>query len=347
MRAFSASDAIAPAIERTRRYLFHPFEWGTYLKLAAVACITEGLSANFNISYPQNPSSGAGTSTPFNLSSEVIAFIVIAVLVCFAIGILCFYLVTRLRFAFFYCVLYKTKEIRPAWALYGAQAMRLFTAGLAIWMSLLVIASLMALPFALPLYHAFQSAQSGGEFDVGSFFMVFFPLMGIFVIVCLVACAMDVVMHDFMLPHMALEGASFGEAWTAGRPRIGAAKGSFFLFIFLRAFLPLVAMMAMMIVAAIPLLIVGGIVALSAAGFHSVFEDATGAVAVIGVAFEVLFGFIGLCIGLAVAFGLGGPIATLIRNFALIFYGGRCETLGDILYPPTPPAPVIVTADVG
>ena len=40
MRAFSASQAVSPAIERTKRYLFGEFEFTTYLKLAAVACIS-------------------------------------------------------------------------------------------------------------------------------------------------------------------------------------------------------------------------------------------------------------------------------------------------------------------
>ena len=40
MKVFSASQAISPAIERTKNYLFRPFAWGTYLKLSVVACIT-------------------------------------------------------------------------------------------------------------------------------------------------------------------------------------------------------------------------------------------------------------------------------------------------------------------
>lgn len=110
MKVFSAAEVVSPAIDRTRRYLFQPFTWGTYLKLSAVACVTEGFSANFNMSLPQDLSSGTGSSTPFNLSSEMIALIVIGVLVCFASGIFIFYLVTRLPFAFFHCLVHKTKD---------------------------------------------------------------------------------------------------------------------------------------------------------------------------------------------------------------------------------------------
>jgi hypothetical protein len=38
----------------------------------------------------------------------------------------------------------------------------------------------------------------------------------------------------------------------------------------------------------------------------------------------------------------GGPLSTATREYALIFYGGRYQSLGDILFPPvaaTPAAP--------
>jgi hypothetical protein len=36
--------------------------------------------------------------------------------------------------------------------------------------------------------------------------------------------------------------------------------------------------------------------------------------------------FVGVC--------LGGPLSTGLREYALIFYGGRYQALGNILYPP-------------
>ena len=90
MKVFSASQAVSPAIERTKNYLFRPFAWGTYLKLSVVACITEGFSARFNYSTNQHSSSGSGYSpgafTGFHLSNEIIALIVLAALVAIAIG---------------------------------------------------------------------------------------------------------------------------------------------------------------------------------------------------------------------------------------------------------------------
>ena len=36
---------------------------------------------------------------------------------------------------------------------------------------------------------------------------------------------------------------------------------------------------------------------------------------------------------------LGGPLSTGIREYALMFYGGRYQALGDILSPPPAPRP--------
>jgi hypothetical protein len=47
-----------------------------------------------------------------------------------------------------------------------------------------------------------------------------------------------------------------------------------------------------------------------------------------------------------VGIAVGGPVSTAMREYALVFYGGRYQRLGEILYPPPPdaglPAPGIV-----
>lgn len=339
MRVFSATQAISPAIDRTKRYLFQPFEWGTYLKLAAVACITEGLSANSNFSWNQQSSSSTSVPSTVSFSGAAIALIVIGVLVCIAIGIFLFYLITRLRFAFFHCLAHQSKLIRPAWRLYGAQAMRFFKASLVVGLIFFCIFVLVALPFVFGFYRLYQSSQAGGPFDLGGFFLLFLPFFGIVFCLCLIAYAIDAVLRDFILPHMALENLSFLQSWAAAKTRIGAEKGSFALYLLMRLILPAAAMIALFIVTIIPMLIIFGTLAASEIGFHALQENSTGAVVFICVFFEILLGFVGLVIGLLVAFSLGGPIATWIRNYALLFYGGRYQALGDILSPPVPVVP--------
>ncbi|MFZ0301232.1 MAG: hypothetical protein WAL75_01050, partial [Terracidiphilus sp.] len=133
MRAISAADSVSIAFERTRDFLFRPFRWGTYLKLGLVALITEGIGSNshFNSNngshhgaqvYPQGPV----INSLQDIKPEWIAAIVVGVLLVMLISIVIFYLVTRLRFAFFHCLVEKTTLIAPGWRLYRSQASRFF-----------------------------------------------------------------------------------------------------------------------------------------------------------------------------------------------------------------------------
>jgi hypothetical protein len=340
MNSYSATQAISPAIDRTKRYLFHPFKWSTYLKLSVVACLTEGVStgynSNFNLPSGHHASSSSSSFPSFNLSSEVIVLIVIGVLACIAIGIYLSYLIIRLRFAYFHCLAHQTKEIRPGWRLYRTQGMRYFIANLIIGLIFLFVLVLVALPFVFGFYRLYLSSQAGGPFNVGGVFLLLLPFIGIVICLCLVAYAVNAVLHDFILPHMALENLTVLQSWAVVKTRIGAEKGSFAMYLLMRMLVPMAAYIAVFIVMIIPLVIVIGILVLTGVGFHAAFEGATGVIAFIGIFIEVVLGLIGLAFVLLLGFGLGGPIATWIRNYALLFYGGRYQALGDILSPPQP-----------
>ena len=339
MKVLSASQAISPAIDRTYRLLFRPFEWGTYLKLAAVACITEGFSANLSSSHQRSSWPGGGGGAPFHLCNELITLIAFAVLACLAIGIFVYYLVTRLRFAFFHCLVHQIREIRPGWRLYRAQAWRFFKTSLLIWLLLLCIAAAVMLPFGFRFFDLYRASQAGSQLDPAGLLVLLLAFIPAVLLLCLMFWFVDVMLRDFMLPHVALDDASVEEAWAAARSRIEAEMGKFFVYLLLRLILPILAGIALFLVLASPMLILFGTLALAGIGFHAVLADATGVGAVIRVACEVLFGIVGVGIGLLVAFSLGGPIATWIRQYALVFYGGRYQALGDLLdLPPLPPA---------
>src|ERR1700679_1636556 len=132
MQPISAVDAVSPAIERTRQFLFRPFKWSTFLKLGLVAVITEGVGRNSHSSAThegqaehgitgispghmlgRGPFHMAGGGWPLNLSPQSIVVIAAAVLLAFMVAIFVFYLITRLRFAYFNCLIHNTKEIGP------------------------------------------------------------------------------------------------------------------------------------------------------------------------------------------------------------------------------------------
>lgn len=124
--------------------------------------------------------------------------------------------------------------------------------------------------------------------------------------------------------------------------RIMSEKGGFALYALLRIVLPIAAGILAFVVMLIPAIVlvvifavpIGGLAAgvASAAGLSKlIFILLIAAIAIVGVALVVL---IGIC--------LGGPIGIGVRNYALLFYGGRYQVLGDLLSPP--PSPVVENA---
>jgi hypothetical protein len=344
MRAISAVDAVSLAIQRTREFLFRPFNWGTFLKLGLVAIVTEGLGSNFHSSSHTNHSPGHGPMiySPADIRPEWIAAIAAVVLVAIVLSIAIFYLVTRLRFAFFHCLIHNTKEIRPGWWLYGAQAMRFFWLNLVVGFCFLLVVGLVALPFIAGFVKLFHETHQGGHPDIGLMLALLLPMIPIILLLVLAGFLADLIMRDCMLPHFALEDATAGEAWTEVWARIMAEKRQFFVYALLRVVLPTIATVGLFIVLIIPGLALAGIYGAFEFGLHSAFADATGSAAVAGVVLQIFFGIVAFGFALLVSICLGGPLSTGVREYALLFYGGRYEALGDILYPAPAPPPTFV-----
>jgi hypothetical protein len=336
MRATSAADSVSPAIDRTKEFLFRPFTWGTYLKLCLVALVTEGLGSNLRSSHHENhPSPGHGLTVHY-LSPQWIAVIVAAVLVAMILGIVIFYLVTRLRFAFFHCLVHNTREIRPGWWIYRKQAMRFFGLNIVVGLCYLLLVGLVSLPFIAGIWRLVHEMPPGGHPSFVLLLSVILPLIPIVILLVLFGILLDVILRDLVLPHYALDDASAGEAWNWVWAHIMAEKRQFFVYALLRLILPLIAMVGLFVVLIIPGLMLAGAVAGIEYGIHSVFADAAGASAMIGIALQVFFGIFAFCFAVFVSICLGGPLSTWLREYALVFYGGRYQALGDALYPPPP-----------
>jgi hypothetical protein len=113
----------------------------------------------------------------------------------------------------------------------------------------------------------------------------------------------------------------------------------------LRVVLPIAVALAILLILIIPGLLVLGSSAIIEVGLHEAFLNATGAMMVLGICVEVLVGLIALALAVLVGICLQGPVGTWVRQFALLFYGGRYPALGAILYPP-PVTPILPTAPV-
>ncbi len=339
MRPISAVDSVSFAIQRTREFLFRPFQWGTYLKLGLVAIITEGIGNNLRSSTRGGHGTGPETIgfSPSSLTHWM-AVIVAAVLLGLVLSAVVLYLITRLRFAFFNCLIHNSKQIRPGWRLYRTQARRFFWLNVVVGLCFILVIVLLALPFAAGFWRVFQETQQGGHLDIGLMLALVLPLIPIILLLVLAALVADLILRDWMLPHFALDDATAREAWSQVRACIKAEKRQFIVYALLRVLLPILATICLFIVFFIPGLMLAAALAAVEFGVHSMFADATGASALVGVLLEAFFGVVAFGFALVASICLGGPLSTGIREYALIFYGGRYKALGDILYPQPPPA---------
>lgn len=336
MPAISAVDAISPAIQRTRTFLFRPFKWGTFLKLCLVALITEGFGGNFNFSAPgSHPSNhGHNFSPPFTFTPGLVAAFTAAALAFVVLCFVLYYLVTRLRFAYFHCLIHNIKQIRPGWHLHRSQATRFFWLNVVVGFCFMLLAAIIALPFIAGFWRLFHQTPVGSHPHLGLFLSLLLPLIPIFLLFILAAIVADLILRDLILPHFALDNATAGQAWTAVWARIRAEKGPFFVYALLRVLLPIAAAIALFVVLIIPALIVAAVFAVIVIGIHSALADATGATAVAGIVLEVLMGVIAFGLLLLAGICLEGPLGTAVRQYALLFYGARYPRLGEILFPP-------------
>jgi hypothetical protein len=272
--------------------------------------------------------------SPSDIKPEWIAGIVAVVLVAIVVSIVVAYLITRLRFAFFHCLTHNIKEIGPGWRLYGSQALRFFGLNIAVGFGFLVLVVLIAIPFVKGFWRLFHETAPGTMPNIGLLLALVLPLIPIILLLALAGFLADMVLRDWMLPHYALDDASAGEAWIEVWDRVTSEKRQFIVYALLRIVLPTIAAVAMFMVLLIPGIALAGAFGAFEYGIHSAFADSTGGAAVAGIALQVFFGVIAFVLALLVGICLGGPVSTGLREYALLFYGGRYQALGDLLYPP-------------
>src|ERR1700678_2902145 len=208
MQPISAVDAVAPAIERTKQFLFRPFKWSTYLKLGLVAIITEGVGRNFRSSTSHgghaagpglgtdSPVHSPGAGWPFHLTPQSIVVIAAAVLLAFMIAILVFYLITRLRFAYFNCLIHNSKEIGPGWRLYSDRASRFFWLNIVVGICFMLLLVLVALPFAAGFWRVFHESQLSGHFDMWKLLSLVLPLIPVLILLIVGGLLTDLILRD-------------------------------------------------------------------------------------------------------------------------------------------------------
>ncbi len=345
MPLFTAMDAVSPAISRWQRLLFRDFRIGLLLKLSFVALLAElsgggggSGTRSWGNSGGHGGSIGGWHPQSAAISSALVAALVVFGILAFVIGVVMFYLSCRMKFVEFHIAATEDTSVAPAWRRYGPQTWKLFWVSLCISIFGFVAFVAVAAPIVLSLMH--QAGETWSNPSGNTILGMVLALAPIFFAWLLLMALVMMVVRDFMLPVWALEGASVGQAWQRARQIIERAPGDFVKYALVKAVLRLAAGIA------------GG-----TAWFLSVLISAVPVVAVgAGVYFALRYAGTGVTIGmiiLAIAVGavflvwgallfivfLGAPMLGL-QCYAVEWLGGRYPLLGNILWPPPPPAPL-------
>ncbi len=334
MQILSAIDAITPAFSRTRLVLFSPFRTGRTWKLAATAYLASASTIFLPVFLvvflflPQLREAGGSIAT---ILASVAA--IVATLVAF----LFLYLFTRLRFAYFDIVLHRGEFVAPAWRKYGPQSFQ-WTLFKALLGTLLTAA--VALPIAGFVRHFITLTASLKPGEQPPTELVFGMMSGYFgaYFVIGIFLWLSSLLSDFVIPSLALENTTLGEAFRRLGQLIRNEPGQFTAYAFLKMGLSFAGMIAAGLGLEIVFILVGLVVFLIAAGVGALLHLAgTPSAALMGAA-VIVFGlfYIVFIYGM---FLVNGVVMTFLEAYTLYFLGGRYPLLGDLLTASTPPPP--------
>ncbi len=268
-------------------------------------------------------------------SVNIVLLVAFLIVVAVLLGLLLTFLHSRFRFILFDSVLYKDVSVSRGWNAYRSQGLRYF--GFWLLFSLIFFAGFAAI-VGVPLWNAYHRGMFGGgqanlEEIVVLFGSLFLALFFFFIVVYV----LGTLAKDFLVPLMALDDLSIGEAISALAKMIKADPGAFAGYIGMKLVLYIVAGMILAVAVGIIFLILmvpAGMVALMTYG---VLKTSGGALGVGMIIAAVLFG--SLLAGVGVGLGLlcAAPVSTFFAAYSLFFFGGHYPKLGARLGPEQPP----------
>jgi hypothetical protein len=341
MQPLSATDAIAPAWQHTRRLLLGTRNPGLFFKIAAVAFFAEMMSSSFSFSKPFHGGHAGGGSLP-SITATIIGIIFIAAVVGLLIGLVFFYLSSRLQFSIFHIVLRSETTVAPIWRRYGSATWRWMGLKILFFLSAFACLAPILVPGVFFIIHAITLQSHGDNSHIVGFILTGFFFVVLFVLFVLALTIATVLLRDFALPSMALEGTSFRETLRRVVALARAEPGQVSLYLLLRFCLTVAGAFVSEIVIVLLGLVIGGPLAGLGFGLWATLHTA-GSAARAG----MIGGWVILALALLAVIGVGviclfGYLFTFLQAYAIFFLGGRYPLMGQLLV--EPPAPMIPAA---
>jgi hypothetical protein len=350
MNRLSAIDAFGPAFARVGAMLFRPFRLGAWLKMGLIGLlgggtVVSGGGFNFRTSaMPRNMPHGDLPPNAEDIFRAIrsihladyfhIIVTVIAVIIVFALIFL--YLFCRFRFILFDAVVTGQPDIGRGWRNYESQANRYF----GFWLAFrLVTWGALVLIVGVPLWKAYKSGLFSGDNSLPIFFAIIASVALVALIVSVAFAIVSTLAKDFVMPVLALDDLSLGDAWSAvwrvaaSEPGAWAAYMGMKLLCAIGSWIALsLAFVILMIPAAVLIGIPVGILALlGVIAFKTI-----GAVA--GIIICCVAGLLAVAGFFCLLLILSAPVSVFFTSYALYFFGGCYAKLAALLWPqPNPP----------
>jgi len=345
MRQLSAIDAIGPAWNHTQRLLLAPRRWTLLFKIGLVAVFAGvgGFGGSFgrggnnfsNMGHTHNPS----YSWPPQMMSALVAVAALAiflVIAFFILGLILFYIGSRLQFVLFEVVLRNDTTIAPIWNRYGAATWRWIGLRLAVILATLVCIAPVLIPAIIRFIHALPHHGEPPQ-HLAAFFLSFLGLFATIFFVALLFGIVHVLLHDFGLPSMALESTTLDETVRRVVRLVRAEPGQSLLYLVMRLLLniagSLCASFAIGLSALLALIPFGGVALVDWLVLHNAGMGGK----VIMIAGLALLGVLYLALLFIAIISVMGYVGTFLQAYALYFLGGRYPLVGAYLEPFLPP----------
>jgi len=355
MNRLSAVDAFGPAFARVGALLFQPFRLNVWLKIGLIGLLGGGLvtagSGSSNFHMPDLNSRFPGGQAPpeledilrelrsIHLADYFQIFLIVFVL-AIVIALIFQYLFCRFRFILFDTVITGQPAIGHGWRKYGSQANRYF----GFWLVYrLVHWAALALIVGVPLWRAYKSGVFSTDNSLPALFAVFAPIGLSILAISIIFAVVSTLMKDFVLPVLALDDFTLGDAWSSVWRVVASEPGAWAAYMGLKlvsAFAAGIAFAVAFVIAMIPAAIVIGIpvgilIGLGVMIFKMGSALGGGILCVIA-ALLAIAGF--FCLLLL----LTAPVSVFFASYAFYFFGGRYPKLAALLWPqPTPPMPPV------
>jgi len=331
----SPTEAVAPAFAHLKRQLFQPFRVGQWLRLGLVGLLAGEAGSGCNLGDSLNraaDSSSSGSVTPWPAMPDLTNLLIIIAVAVVAIVILAVvftWIGSRLRFVLFDSIVAGECRVREFWKQRGPEGMSYF--GFQLVLALVSIALVIAM-VGIPAFIIFNKGWFNPQANHLPEVMVGLALLLLLGFALLLPLTIvQVLVKDFVVPQMALEGVGLREGWRRLAAMMRADKTTYAAYLGLKLVLRIVATIVILAVTvaafAVVLIPIGGLGLFAVLGAKA--AGASWTAANIGLA--VLATAVVFLLLVAVAAVISAPVVVFFPAYSMYFFADRYPALAAAL----------------